>query len=56
MGNVCTKMKSLYMRSIMAKEVKLYSSFNLGARWGWVVSTTPWPLYPLEKIWYPLGR
>jgi hypothetical protein len=22
---------------------------NLGARWGWVVNTTPWPLYPEES-------
>jgi hypothetical protein len=26
-------------------EVQLYSFFNLGARWGRVVNTTPWPLY-----------
>jgi hypothetical protein len=25
---------------------KLYSSFNLGGRWGWVVNTTLPPLYP----------
>jgi hypothetical protein len=23
--------------------------FNLGARWGWVVNATPWPLYPQER-------
>jgi hypothetical protein len=23
--------------------------FNLGARWGWVVNTTPRPLYPRER-------
>ena len=28
---------------------KLYSFLNLGARWGWVVSATPWPLYPWER-------
>ena len=28
----------------------LYSLFNLGApRWGWVVSTTPRPIYPQER-------
>ena len=27
-------------------EVQLYSFFNLGARWGWVVNATPRPLYP----------
>jgi hypothetical protein len=26
----------------------LYSFFNLGARWWWVVNATPWPLYPRE--------
>jgi len=26
----------------------LYSFFNLGTRWGWVISTTPWLLYPQE--------
>jgi hypothetical protein len=25
--------------------LELYSFFNLGARWGWVVNATPWPLY-----------
>ena len=30
-------------------EVYLYSSFNLGARWGWVVNVTPRPLYPGER-------
>jgi len=29
-------------------EVWLYSFFNLGVRWGWVVNTTPWSLYPQE--------
>jgi hypothetical protein len=27
--------------------------FNLGARSGWVVSTTPQPLYPRERNQYP---
>ena len=27
----------------------LYSFFNLGARWGWVVNAMPWPLYPRER-------
>jgi len=30
--------------------------FNLCARWGWVVNTTPRPLYPREGIRYPLYR
>jgi hypothetical protein len=29
-------------------EVWLYSFFNLGAKWRWVVSSTPRPLYPRE--------
>jgi hypothetical protein len=29
-------------------EVQLYSFFNLGARWGWVVNVTPRPLNPRE--------
>jgi hypothetical protein len=30
---------------------------NLGTRWRWVVSFTPWPLYPQRKSpWYPLNR
>jgi hypothetical protein len=28
--------------------VELYSAFNLGVRWGWVVKATPRPLYPWE--------
>jgi len=30
-------------------EVLLYSFFNLGARWGWVVNAMPRPLYPWER-------
>jgi hypothetical protein len=30
------------------------SFFNLGARWGWVVSATPWPLYPRETDPVPI--
>jgi len=30
-------------------EVQLYSFFNLGARWGWDVNTTPWPLCQWER-------
>jgi len=29
--------------------VYLYSFFNLGARWVWVVKATPRPLYPRER-------
>jgi hypothetical protein len=27
----------------------IYSFFNLGARWGWMVKVTPRPLYPRDK-------
>ena len=30
-------------------DVQLYSSFNLGARQGWVVTATPRPLHPRER-------
>jgi hypothetical protein len=36
------------------EEVQLYSSFNLGAIWRWVVNTTPRPLYP-GKDMVPIG-
>jgi hypothetical protein len=28
--------------------------FDLGARWGWVVIATPWPLYPRERAPVPI--
>ena len=28
----------------MGRDVQLYFTFNLGARWGWVVNATPRPL------------
>jgi hypothetical protein len=31
-----------------SKGYTLVYYFNLGARWGWVVSAMPRPLYPLE--------
>jgi hypothetical protein len=31
------------------KIIEIYSFLNLGARWGWVVKTTPRPLYPRER-------
>ena len=37
-------------------EVLLYTFFNLGARWGWVVHATPRPLYPRERDPVPNGR
>ena len=35
-------------------EVYLYSFFNLGARWGWVVNVTPQPFTPgmTRYAWY----
>jgi hypothetical protein len=36
-------------------EVLLYSFLNLGARWGWVVSATPWPLYLWERDPVPIA-
>jgi hypothetical protein len=30
-------------------DVYLYSFFNLGRRWVWMVSATPRPLYPQER-------
>ena len=36
-------------------DVSIYSFFNLSARWGWEVNTTPQPLYsPPRKTQYPL--
>jgi len=33
---------------------KLYSFFNLSARWGWVVITTPQPLYSRKRNRVPI--
>ena len=30
-------------------DAEFFSLFNLGARWGYVVSTTRWPLYHWER-------
>jgi hypothetical protein len=30
-------------------QVQFYFYFNLGAIWGWVVNSAPWPLYPRER-------
>jgi hypothetical protein len=37
------------MKDKSGVKVQLYSFFNLGSRWGWVVKATPRPLYPLER-------
>jgi hypothetical protein len=34
--------------------VQLYSFFNTGAAWGWVVRATRWALNPRKAIRYPL--
>jgi len=36
-------------RPVRGVEVYLYSFFNLGVRWVWVVNSTPRPLYPQER-------
>jgi hypothetical protein len=38
------------------KGVYLYSFFNFGPRWEWVVNTMPWPLYSRKETQYPLYR
>jgi hypothetical protein len=35
-------------------EVQLYSFFNLGAKWGWVVKATPRPFYPQARDSVPI--
>ena len=30
--------------------------FNLGCSWGWVVNSTPWPLYTREMDPVPIAR
>ena len=35
--------------------MKLYSCFNLSARWGWLVSALPWPLYYWERDPLPIA-
>jgi hypothetical protein len=42
-------LRGLVNMNTLKVKVMLYSFFNLGARWGWVVNATPWPLYPRER-------
>ena len=35
-------------------DIYLYSLLNLGARWVWMVSATPRPLYPRERETVPI--
>jgi len=44
------------MKAQRGVEVYLYSFFNFGARWWWVVNTTPRPLYPQERDPVPIDR
>jgi hypothetical protein len=45
-------MKAYWGSGRIAKHI-----LDLGTVWRWVVSFTPRPLYPQEKIpWYPLDR
>jgi hypothetical protein len=37
------------MKAQRGSRVYLYSFFNLGARWGWVVKVTPRPLYTRKR-------
>ena len=39
---------------IWGVDVYLYSFFNLGATWGWVVNATPRPLYRRERDPVPI--
>jgi hypothetical protein len=45
------------MKVYWGVEVKLTHFFHLSTRWRWVVSFTPWPLYPQGRSpRYPLDR
>ena len=37
-------------------EIYMYSFFNLGAGWWWVVNVTPRPLSPVKDTRYPMCR
>ena len=54
------KVKEFTLKQVMQAqkgvEVELYSFFNLGARWGWVVNATRRPLYPWEICPMPIGQ
>jgi hypothetical protein len=47
------------MKAQRGVEVRLYSFFNLGTRWGWVVSATPQLLYLQDRdpipVFYEAG-
>jgi hypothetical protein len=40
----------------LAMKAQRGSFFHPGTRWGWVVNSTPRPLYPEKQTWYPLYR
>jgi hypothetical protein len=61
--NVNFALEQAMKAQVRGEEVYVYSFFNLGARWGWVVNATPRPLYPLgrdpvpivEEVWWLPG-
>jgi len=42
------------MKAQRGLEVGLYSFFNLGTSWRWVVNAKPQPLYPQERDPIPI--
>jgi hypothetical protein len=56
--NYWTYFDEIWYLSETAKAVTvLHAFFDLGTIWRWVVSFTPWPLYPQGKSpWYPLDK
>jgi hypothetical protein len=42
------------MKAQTGEEVKFYSFFNLGTRWGWVVNATPRQIYLRERQKLPI--
>jgi hypothetical protein len=51
------KVKSILEQAMEAQKGSrgvVYSFFNLGARWGWVVNATPRPLYARERDPVPI--
>jgi hypothetical protein len=59
MWEICKKGKVKFtlgqaMKAQTGVEIYLYCSFNLGARWGWVVNAKPHLLYPWERDLVPI--
>jgi hypothetical protein len=51
---VCFGLVMVKVKFALEQVVKLYYFFNPGARLGWVVNATPWPLYPRERDPVPI--